>query len=113
MLFPQVCPVLGIELSYDYFMISMPQHDPRRAHRPSKPFETGNVLVMSTKAFTALNPFREVPTTRKPKHPLKPEMMLDERVQQAFDTWCRSMGETAKAPDEEFNGVKPGTMCPA
>jgi hypothetical protein len=98
LLFPQVCPVLGIELSYDYFMDRKSPNMIRVGRIvPSKPFETGNVLLMSTKAFHALEtrsaPSGAVaPAGAKSGARTKPEMVLDEHEQQAFDRWCRKHG---------------------
>lgn len=97
LLFPQVCPVLGIELSYDYFMDRKSPNMIRVGRIvPSKPFETGNVLLMSTKAFHALET-RSAPegAGAKPgKQPARtrPEMVLDEREQESFNRWCRKHG---------------------
>ena len=97
LLFPQVCPVLGIELSYDYFMDRKSPNMIRVGRIvPSKPFETGNVLLMSTKAFHALET-RSAPSgagAKPGKQPTrtKPEMVLDEREQESFNRWCRKHG---------------------
>ena len=97
LLFPQVCPVLGIELSYDYFMDRKSPNMIRVGRIvPSKPFETGNVLLMSTKAFHALE-IRSAPSgagAKPGKQPTrtKPEMVLDEREQESFNRWCRKHG---------------------
>lgn len=91
LLFPQVCPVLGIELSYDYFMDRKSPNMIRVGRiDPTKPFETGNVLLMSTKAFHAIET-RSAPAGAPPKAG-KPEMALTQEEQQAFDTWCRRHG---------------------
>jgi hypothetical protein len=64
-----VCPVLGIELSYDYFMDRKSPNMIRVGRIvPSKPFETGNVLLMSTKAFHALET-RSAPEALKGESP--------------------------------------------
>jgi hypothetical protein len=100
LLFPQVCPVLGIELSYDYFMDRKSPNMIRVGRIvPSKPFETGNVLLMSTKAFHALET-RSAPEALKAPTGVgaksgartKPEMVLDEHEQESFDRWCRKHG---------------------
>lgn len=99
LLFPQVCPVLGTELSYDYFMDRKSPNMIRVGRIvPTKPFETGNVLLMSTKAFHALETrsapegANAPPKAGKQPTRTKPEMVLDEHEQQAFDTWCRRHG---------------------
>lgn len=92
LLFPQVCPVLGIELSYDYFMDRKSPNMIRVGRIvPTKPFETGNVLLMSTKAFHALET-RSAPSGAPPKAGSKPEMALTQEEQQAFNAWCRKHG---------------------
>ena len=72
MLFPRVCPVLGIELVYDLHGKHAPGLVRIGRRDPYKPFSGSNVLVMSAKAFKAIEAL-VVPTTRKPKHPLTPE----------------------------------------
>lgn len=98
LLFPQVCPVLGVALSYDYFMDKKSPYLIRVGRIAlNKPFETGNVLLMSTKAAHAIETRSapEAPAGAKPgKQPTrtKPEMTLNEREQEAFDAWCRKHG---------------------
>jgi hypothetical protein len=98
LLFPQVCPVLGTELSYDYFMDRKSPNMIRVGRIvPTKPFETGNVLLMSAKAARAIET-RSAPegagAPKSGKQPArtKPEMALTQEEQQAFDTWCRRHG---------------------
>lgn len=72
MLFPKVCPVLGIDLVYDLHDKHAPGLVRVGRKDPTRPFSGSNVLVMSMKAFKAVEAMA-VPTTRKPKHPLTPE----------------------------------------
>ena len=72
MLFPKTCPVLGIDLVYDLHDKHAPGLVRIGRRDPYKPFSGSNVLVMSAKAFKAIEAL-VVPTTRKPKHPLTPE----------------------------------------
>ena len=90
--------MLGTELSYDYFMDRKSPNMIRVGRIvPTKPFETGNVLLMSAKAARAseTRSAPEAPAGAKPgKQPTrtKPEMALNEREQEAFDAWCRKHG---------------------
>ena len=72
MLFPKTCPVLGIDLVYDLHDKHAPGLVRIGRRDPTRPFSGSNVLVMSAKAFKAIEAL-VVPTTRKPKHPLTPE----------------------------------------
>ena len=72
MLFPKTCPVLRIDLVYDLHDKHAPGLVRIGRRDPYKPFSGSNVLVMSAKAFKAIEAL-VVPTTRKPKHPLTPE----------------------------------------
>ena len=72
MVFPKTCPVLGIDLVYDLHDKHAPGLVRIGRRDPTRPFSGSNVLVMSAKAFKAIEAL-VVPTTRKPKHPLTPE----------------------------------------
>ena len=69
---PSRCPVLGIDLVYDLHDKHAPGLVRIGRRDPTRPFSGSNVLVMSAKAFKAIEAL-VVPTTRKPKHLLTPE----------------------------------------